>query len=945
MFKVNAINDWENPAVIGINKLPGHVNTVPYASPEAALGGDRAASPFFKSLNVKWKFSLHANPDVLPAGFEQPDFDSSAWDDIPVPANWMMEGFDKPIYTNVQMPIPNTAPNVPQEDNPTGLYKLAFEVPARWGERQVILCFDGVESAFYLWINGQAVGYSQGSRLPAEFDLTDFLQPGENQLTAQVIRWSDGSFVEDQDHWRMAGIYRDVYLYATPKVHIFDFSARADLDDDLQDGSLSVKARIDKYADINIDGYQVEMSLFDAEGQAVIEPKLTSFNESDWSITHAMLKQDIAAPHKWSAESPYLYTLIVQLKDRKGNFLEALRTRIGFRKVEIVDARFLINGQPVLMKGVNQHEHDDRTGKTISEEGMLADIHMMKKFNINAVCTAHYPNCPRWYELCDEYGLYLIDEANIEAHSLYNRLSHDPQYLNSWMERGIRMVERDKNHPSIVQWSLGNESGYGINHDALAGWIRGYDPTRPVHYEGAISRNLGTDRWQRGYRATDFVCPMYPTVADIIEYAEDPTSDRPLIMCEFAHAMGNSCGNLKEYWDAVRKYPILQGGFIWDWIDQGLIKVSEDGQEYWAYGGDFGDEINDVNFCINGLVFPDRSAHPALWEYKKLLQPIAVQAFDLAASEIEIVNEQYFTDLSAYTASFEVTVDGRVVQTGEIDLPSIGPGETARFKLPLAATQPQAGQDIFLMIRFNETAATRWAEAGHEVAWEQFALPTPVIAAPEPEMGPALQMATQDGQTRIRGADFELVFDGEQGTISHWRSGDTQLIHAGPQLNVWRAPTDNDGFKVAPDWRGDKDLEVWQRLGLTRWKLLSSRCRSNSPLRMKWSSGLRPLWVHKPRRRASCKNRKFESPGVGRSKSRTRSRSRWTAICRAWACPCACRPASSSSAGSGAVRSKATATARLGRRLAYTKARSMINTCPISCRRSSATRPTSAGWR
>jgi beta-galactosidase len=565
----------------------------------------------------------------VPDDFHSTVFDTSAWDEVQVPGNWMMQGYDKPIYTNVQMPIPNTPPFVPKEDNPTGLYQHTFAIPEDWNGRQIFIWFEGVESAFYLWVNGQAVGYSQDSRLPAEFDLTEYVQVGENELRAMVIRWSDGSFVEDQDHWRMGGIHRDVYLYATPKVHIFDFFARPELDNDFVDGTLRVTARIEKYAALAIDGYQVRLGLFEEDGTAVFEPITKGFYENDNVLTQAKLEQTITNPKKWTAETPTLYTLVLSLLDKDGNFLEAVRTRIGFRRVEIVGRELLINGQVVLMKGVNRHEHDERLGKVVTEAMMLKDIRLMKQFNINAVRTAHYPNCQRWYELCDEYGLYIIDEANIESHSLYDRLCHDPLWLTTFMERGQRMVQRDKNHPCVIFWSLGNESGYGPHHDALAGWMRGADGSRPIHYEGAISRHLGEGRWQQGHLATDVVCPMYPQVVDIIAYAEDKTNDRPLIMCEYAHAMGNSCGNLKEYWDAIKRYQGLQGGFIWDWVDQGLVKVDEQGREYWAYGGDFGDTINDVNFCINGLIFPDRTPHPALWEYKKLIQPIQIGDVDV----------------------------------------------------------------------------------------------------------------------------------------------------------------------------------------------------------------------------------------------------------------------------------------------------------------------------
>jgi beta-galactosidase len=668
------INDWENPQVVGINKVPGHAPLIPYPNEITALAGHREKSPYFQLLSGPWEFHLATTPTSVPEDFYQPDFEAGTWAEIEVPGNWTMQGYDKPIYTNTKMPIPPDPPRVPQDDNPTGLYRRTFTIPDNWPGRQIFICFDGVESAFYLWVNGQQVGYSQGSRLPAEFDLTPYIQPGQNTMAVMVIRWSDGSYLEDQDHWWMAGIYRDVYLYATPQVHIFDLFARAELDTDYRDAVLKVQAKINFYnqpplADHRDEirhfeavspGYHVEMQLFDADNKAVLaEPPARPVQVHDWAMTNVNFMQNVTTPQKWSTETPNLYKLVLSLKDTGGDTIKAVSCKIGFRKVEIKHRELLINGQPVLMKGVNRHDHDDRLGKTITEASMMADIKLMKQFNINAVRTSHYPNDTRWYELCDEYGLYVIDEANIESHALYNKLCHDPEWTHAFVERGKRMVERDKNHPCIIMWSLGNESGYGPNHDALAGWIRGYDPTRPLHYEGAISQysallnapdeaeqvgrpsdpnweEMARRRgWQMGHLATDVVCPMYPTVDHIMAYAQDPTNTRPLIICEYAHSMGNSTGNLHEYWQAIETHHGLQGGFIWDWVDQGILIVDENGQEYWAYGGDFGDEINDLNFCINGLIWPDRTPHPAMFEYKKILQPVSITAKNLADLSVQ----------------------------------------------------------------------------------------------------------------------------------------------------------------------------------------------------------------------------------------------------------------------------------------------------------------------
>ena len=826
-FKVKRLNDWENPELFGINKLPGHVRNIPFDSVDAALTRDWQQSPWCQLLNGTWQFELHPNPDAVPADFFSDSYDISSWSDIQVPGNWTTQGFDKPIYTNVKMPIPNTPPFVPKEDNPTGLYRRTFTVPENWGDRQIVLRFGGVESAFYLWVNGEAVGYSQESRLPAEFDITDYLRAGENTISTMVIRWSDGTWLEDQDHWWMTGLYRDVYLYAKPKASIFDFFARTDLDADLQDAVLRVNARMTNADGRKIDGYRVHIDLFDAAGEPVFETVSKSFWESENVLTQCDLKKEIENPLKWSAEHPNLYTLVLSLYTKKKEFVEAVSTRIGFRKVEIVGREMLINGQPVLMKGVNRHEHDELHGKTISEESMMQDIYLLKQFNLNAVRTAHYPNCDRWYELCDEYGIYLVDEVNIETHAVYDRLCHDPHWAGAFLDRAMRLVERDKNYPSVIQWSLGNESGYGPHHDAMANWVRGTDSSRPIHYEGAITR-IGSmhsrdpnapvdDPWFDGHMATDIVCPMYPTVQELIDFAGNPHGDRPLIMCEYAHAMGNSCGNLREYWDAIRENHGLQGGFVWDWVDQGLTKIDENGTKYWGYGGDFGDTINDVNFCINGMIFPDRTPHPALFEHKYLMQPIWVKAVDLHWGKFEVYNENYFSDLSGYVGRYEIMVDGQVVESGDVDLPEIGPLQTKSIKVKHKQPELPAGAEAFITFRFYLKEDCNWAKAGHEVAWEQFKLPisAPIAADPNVSAMGELTLQQADGQIVVSGDRFALRFDQAAGQLSSWVADGHELLESGPQLNVWRAPTDNDGFKTPGiDWRIDKDFYQWKEYGL-----------------------------------------------------------------------------------------------------------------------------------
>lgn len=812
------INDWENPRVVGINKLPAHATSIPYADEVSALARDPSASPWYRVLNGNWAFKLVPNPASIPDGFWKPDFDIVDWDRIRIPSNWTMEGYDKPIYTNSKMPIPNTPPFVPAEDNPTGLYRCTFEIPSDWLYRRIILSFGGVESAFYLWINGHKVGYSQGSRLPAEFDITDHIETGQNIIAVQVMRWSDGSFLEDQDHWWMAGIYRDVILYSLPEVHLWDVFARPVLDDGYTDAKLTVISKIGGSVE-KAKGYQVEIKLYDPDHEPVFDKCISEeISPKPFEVLKTSIQTKVSAPQKWDHENPNLYTLLVGLKDRDGRAVQYCSFRIGFRKIEVKNRELLVNGKMVYIKGVNRHDHHDRLGKYLPYEAMLADVVMMKRNNINAVRTSHYPNDPQFYDICDEYGLYIWDEANLETHAVYNVLCHKSEWLSAFLERGVRMVERDKNHPSVIVWSLGNESGYGPNHDALAGWMRGYDPDRIIHYEGAISH--GPKHWKMGHLATDICCPMYPQISDIIAYAEDLTNDRPLIMCEYAHAMGNSVGNLKEYWEAIETYQGLQGGFIWDWIDQGLVKIDEDGTEYWAYGGDFGDTINDRNFCINGLVFPDRTPHAAMVEYKKLIQPISVEAVDLLQGVVSILNKFDFSSIEGLVCNWDVAVDGEIQQAGKLPTMNTIPGKAALVTIPFTMPKLYPGAEAFLTLRFSLKEDTLWAEAGHEVAWEQFKLPYVFPSFKVPGEKDRLSSINVDESTNsfsIVGGEFLLVIEKSTGVISKFNYQGCELIESGPKLNVWRAPTDNDGFKFAGvDWVEWKLLSQWQKYGLDR---------------------------------------------------------------------------------------------------------------------------------
>jgi beta-galactosidase/beta-glucuronidase len=801
--------NWENPRVTGVNKEPAHATLMPYPNEDVALKCKRESSPWFMTLNGEWKFKLYENPFMVPEDFHNPNYDDYEWSNIPVPSNWQMLGYDKPIYVNVRYPFRVNPPRVPHDWNPTGAYRRKFIIPEDWLNKQIFLVFDGVDSAFYVWVNGQIVGYSQDSRLPAEFNITRYVKPGENLLAVMVLRWSVGSYLEDQDMWRMSGIFRDVYVYCAPNLHVRDFFVRTFFDEKYEDATLKVRVNVRNYSNIESKQHILEIKLYTHDWLPVFdEPIVSSIGEiSPGGEAIIEVERKVSKPRKWSAEDPYLYIMLLTLKDKSGEIIEVESCRVGFRQVEVRGGRILVNGVPVYFKGVNRHEHDDVKGHAITVESMEKDIILMKRFNFNAVRTSHYPNHPAWYDLCDEYGIYVIDEANIECHGLvglsrtiwqieekfgkswneiilefqekyedkprneiinellsrfprYVEPAHDPEWLHAFMERFVRMVERDKNHPCVIMWSLGNESGYGPNHDALAGWVHGYDPTRPVHYEGVIHT-----RERKISRSVDVISIMYPPLERLIELAEDPEEDRPIIMCEYAHSMGNSTGNLKEYWDVIYSYKRLCGGFIWDWVDQGLKRVTEDGREWWAYGGDFGDEPNDGNFCINGLVWPDRKPHPAMWECKKIQQPVEAEAVDLSKGLVRILNRYDFTDLSVIDIFWELTEDGKIIQEGKIPKLYTQPHGSEIITIPLKIPEKlKPGAEYYLTIRYKLSACAPWAEKGYEVGWSQFKMPFAVPPGPEIKVDnmPTLNLEDKPVEIVISGRDFNLTFNKER---------------------------------------------------------------------------------------------------------------------------------------------------------------------------------------
>ncbi len=821
---------WQVPEVTGLHRRPARSPLLPFPDEDAALAGERSDTPWFHDLGGTWRFALADRPEASPQGWQDAAFDTSDWDEVAVPGLFTMTGHDRPIYTNITMPIDTDPPEVPA-DNPTGLYRRAFRRPRGWKGRRVILHVGGFESALAVFVNGRRVGLAKDSRLPAEFDITPHLTTGENVLAMQVIRWSDGSFLEDQDHWWHAGIHRDVYLYAAGMEHIADVFARPTVAGDLASAELAVDVTLELPEELS-PGWQVAMRLLSPTGKDVFRKRVVVQIDPDALRRQGpvvTLEKTVRKPKLWSAETPHLYRLIVSLLDPKGRPAECTTTRIGFRRIELGDREVLVNGRPVLFKGVNRHDHDDRTGKVISRESMLADIRLMKQHNINAVRTSHYPNDSLWYDLCDEFGLYVIDEANVEAHHHYHRLCRDPRYAGAFLDRGRRMVLRDKNHPCVIFWSLGNETGYGPNHDAMAGWIRRFDPTRLMHYEGAIRRDWHNRRWDGrpgdipGLLASDVVCPMYPRVDSLVEFSRRGDDPRPLIMCEYAHSMGNSTGNLKEYWDAIESLPGLQGGYIWDWVDQGLTRTDDHGRTYWAYGGDFGDEPNDKNFCINGLIWPDRTPHPAMTEVKKVLQPVDIEAEDLADGRVTVVNKHDFIDLGHLKGRWRVTVDGRGTQGGTFPRLKTPPGGRESVPLNLRPPELQPGQEAFLEVTFELAGDHPWASKGHVVGFEQLPLASRRPRKLRRRKAPPVELETTARLYRVAAGEMTATFSRATGAIQRMQWAGQELISAGPTLCLWRAPLDNDGIKGRPN-RHWELLHRWLEMGLDRVRLEGVRC-------------------------------------------------------------------------------------------------------------------------
>ncbi|MEY4489524.1 MAG: hypothetical protein RIQ79_2032 [Verrucomicrobiota bacterium] len=837
------VPDWENPALLHEGTEPPSATAAIFNNPKAALKLDRAQSPFFQSLNGTWKFHWVPRPDQRPQDFWKPAFDDLAWKTIPVPANVEIEGYGIPIYTNVTYPwSPVKPPFIPHDNNPVSSYRKSFSVPASWSGRETYLTFDGVNSFFYLWVNGQKLGFSKDSRTPATFRLTPYLKTGDNLLAVEVYRWNDGSYLEDQDFWRLSGIFRDVYLWSAPTVRIRDFELGTSLDAAYRDAVLSVSVVLAN-SDSVAKEISVEATLFDAAQKPVASFPIGSASIAPGTEQKLDARQPVANPLKWSAETPHLYTLVITAKDGAGKILQCIPWRVGFRTSEVKDGQLLVNGMPVLIRGVNRHEFDPKLGQVVTRERMIQDIRLMKQHNINAVRTCHYPNVPAWYDLCDEYGLYLVDEANIESHGMGygdKSLAKDPIWKAAHLDRTVRMVERDKNHASVIIWSLGNEAGMGENFAATYRWIKQRDASRPVQYE------------QAGHGAsTDIVCPMYARPETALKYAEK-TQRRPFIQCEYAHAMGNSSGDLQSYWDPIYAgAKSLQGGFIWDWIDQGLetpvpasrkIEQIENPKSlpldpklgtFFAYGGTFGppDIATDGNFCANGLVSADRIPHPGLFEVKKVYQPVQFRAINLAEGLVELQNWNDFLSLDQWLVGrWQLVAEGRVLQSGGLPVAAlaIAPRARATLKLPFEPFHAEPGVEYFLNLSLSLKADTPWAASGHEVAWAQFPLPFVAVAAPSPEHAKPSPLVLEQSPTRIliAGRAFSAGFDASTGLLTSLKNNGDELLESPLRPDFWRAPTDNDRGNHLP-----VELAIW-RMAHASWSARSVTASQSAPDRV-----------------------------------------------------------------------------------------------------------------
>lgn len=781
---------WQDATVTNIGRMPMTAHYLPFTTESAALAQLRKpdAARFQvnlqterrRSLDGVWKFKLVKQPSLALTDFFKTSFDASDWQNINVPGSWELQGFDAPIYTDVTYPFKANPPFVPQDYNPVGHYVHEFTVPEAWKGMDIILDFEGVESAFYCWVNGKMVGYSEDSRLPAHFDISKFLKKGKNRLAVKVFRYSDGSYLEDQDYWKYSGIERHVYIQARPKSRMNDFELSNALVNNYQDGDFKVDVSM-----LNPQkGQKVEVKVLAPNNKSLYTASKVIAQPADTLLHFGKL---LAKVQPWNAETPNLYTLVINTSDKSGRVVESVAHPFGFRTVEMKNGQLLVNGVALKIKGVNRQEHDPVHGRTLSVEGMVNDIKMMKQFNINAVRTSHYPNHSEWYQLCDKYGLYLVDEANIESHGIldtdYKLLADKPDWYPAFHDRMYRMIKRDRNITSVIIWSLGNESGYGPHFESNYDMAKQMDKTRPVQYEGG------------GYNAkSDIYCPMYARIWSLRRHVNQRDA-RPLILCEYAHAMGNSVGNFQDYWDLIYKYDQLQGGFIWDWVDQAFAKTDEQGHHYWAYGGDMGfvGVVNDSNFCTNGLVAADRSLHPHIWEVKKVYQNITFESVPFTFGKIKVGNRFDFTTLDNYSLQWSVEADGEVVKQGTMNFPIIQPRQQAVIDIPMGSLPEQDSREYFLNLRVVTKKAGLAVPAGHTVAIEQMQLPVMKAKMDYANTGAVSLKEETDGVLiTCAGEGNSVAFSKKTGEMTSLQYAGREMLLAGLQPNFWRGLTDND---------------------------------------------------------------------------------------------------------------------------------------------------------
>ncbi len=773
---------WENIYVDGLNRMTSRASFCSFPSKEQAKCGEKRYTHNFKNLNGSWKFLFLEAPEYSPENFYKEDLDISLWDNIIVPGNWQLQGYGKMHYSDLWYNFPINPPFVPTE-NPTGIYKRKFTIDSSWQGKRIILKFNGVDSAYNLWINGQAVGYSKGARIQSEFDITNFVIVGENDCTVRVYQWSDGTYLEDQDMWWLSGIFRDVELYSIPMLGINDFKIETDLNEKYEDGILKVN-----FDFMENKGQKIEIQLLDIKGEEVFKEVLDTAKTLHF-------EKNIDRPLKWTAEEPNLYTLIMTVY-HNDTIVEVIHSKVGFRKIELKGEVFTVNGVAIKLKGVNRHDYNPKNGRVVAKEEIENDIILMKQHNINAIRTSHYPNSEWFYDLCNEYGMYVIDETDLECHGFeltgkYSWISDDPEWKAAYVNRIERMIARDKNHPCIIMWSLGNESSFGVNFKAMAKRTKELDATRLIHYEGDfnVSEEDGP------------VSEVYSTMYTWLEHESKLTMEdiiskvnKPHILCEYCHAMGNGPGALREYQDLFYKYDKLQGGFVWEWFDHGIEALSKDGQVYYKYGGDFGDDPTNVNFCIDGLLMPDRTPSPGLLEYKKVIEPVETEAVDLNHGIIRVINRYDFNNLNILDLVWSITEDDKLIDSGRVAMPFIEGRGKGEISLPYELNFPKvSGATYYLNLFYVLKSEKPWAKAGHELATAQFELPVEqekVKVRPRGE----LRVVKEHWILKVVGEEFQVDFDLVKGNILSVVKDGYVIIEEGPKLNFWRAPIDNDMY-------------------------------------------------------------------------------------------------------------------------------------------------------